>query len=130
MIVRSAKRLTGEIRLPGDKSISHRAVMLGSIAEGITRISNFATSADCASTMGCFRSLGVNIEQNGSNITVHGRGKMGLRKPSESLDCGNSGTTMRLMSGILAGQRFDSILDGDESLQSRPMKRVIDPLTA
>ena len=130
MIVRPGKRLTGEISLPGDKSISHRAVMLGSIAAGTTSISNFATSADCASTMGCFRSLGVNIEQIGTNVTIEGAGKRGLQKPRAALDCGNSGTTMRLMSGILAGQRFDSILTGDESLQSRPMKRVIDPLTS
>src|SRR6476620_11761408 len=130
MIVHRAKRLSGEIGLPGDKSISHRAVMIGSIARGVTRVSNFATSADCASTIGCFRSLGVNIEQNGSDVTFNGAGKYGLERPTGPLDCGNSGTTMRLMSGILAGQSFDSVLTGDESLRSRPMKRVIDPLTA
>ena len=92
--------------------------MLGSIAAGTTSISNFATSADCASTMGCFRSLGVNIEQIGTNVTIEGAGKHGLQKPRAALDCGNSGTTMRLMSGILAGQRFDSILTGDESLHA------------
>jgi len=116
--------------VPGDKSISHRAVMFGSIASGETRISNFAASADCRSTINCFRRLGILIEQNGSDVLVRGAGKRGLSEPSESLDCGNSGTTMRLMSGILAGQDFPSTLTGDESLQSRPMKRVIDPLSA
>ena len=130
MKISPAKRLLGEISLPGDKSISHRAVMIGSIAEGTTHITNFATSADCASTMDCFRSLGVAIDRDGTYVTVHGVGKFGLREPASPLDCGNSGTTMRLMSGILAGQKFDSVLTGDESLRSRPMKRVIDPLTA
>lgn len=130
MKVRSATKIKGEIRLPGDKSISHRSVMLGSIAEGTTRISNFATSADCASTIGCFRSLGVSIEADGTDLTIHGVGKRGLSAPSFPLDCGNSGTTMRLMSGILAGQTFNSVLTGDESLCSRPMKRVIEPLAA
>src|SRR5438270_1836387 len=130
MIVHRAKRLTGEITLPGDKSISHRAVMMGSIADGETRISNFATSADCASTIECFRGLAISIERDGSDVIVYGKGKNGLQKPDAPLDCGNSGTTMRLVAGILAGQPFDSILTGDESLRSRPMKRIIDPLTA
>ena len=104
--------------------------MMGSMAAGTTRISNFASSADCASTIGCFRSLGVSIERSGSEVTVHGVGKRGLREPRLPLDCGNSGTTIRLLSGILAGQAFDSVLTGDESLRSRPMKRIIDPLTA
>ncbi|HYJ91985.1 MAG TPA: hypothetical protein VEV84_11795, partial [Pyrinomonadaceae bacterium] len=129
MKISSAKFLKGEVRVPGDKSISHRAVMLGSIASGETQISNFATSSDCASTMKCFRELGVSIEPDGPNVTVRGVGKRGLHQPTGPLDCGNSGTTMRLMSGLLAGQRFESILTGDESLRSRPMKRVIDPLT-
>lgn len=129
MIVRPAKRITGEISLPGDKSISHRAVMLGSIADGTTRIRNFATSADCASTIECFTRLGVRIERSNSSVTIHGVGKRGLRPADSPLDCSNSGTTMRLLSGMLAGQSFDSVLTGDESLRSRPMKRVIDPLT-
>jgi 3-phosphoshikimate 1-carboxyvinyltransferase len=116
--------------LPGDKSISHRAVMFASIANGESRITNFATSADCASTIDCFRNLGVEIEQDDSNVRVIGKGKFGLSPSNAPLDCGNSGTTMRLMAGILAGQRFETVLTGDESLQSRPMKRVIDPLKA
>lgn len=130
MKLRPAERLIGEISLPGDKSISHRAVMIGSLAEGTTSITNFATSADCASTVACFEQLGVLIDRAETDVTVHGVGKHGLRAPDTPLDCGNSGTTMRLMSGILAGQPFDSVLTGDESLRSRPMKRVIDPLTA
>ena len=103
--------------------------MLASIANGESRIGNFATSADCASTIECFRQMGVHIDQNGSDLVVAGKGKRGLTAPPEPLDCGNSGTTMRLMSGVLAGQPFESILTGDESLRSRPMKRVIEPLT-
>jgi 3-phosphoshikimate 1-carboxyvinyltransferase len=129
MKVRPANKLNGEIMLPGDKSISHRAVMMGSIADGETRISNFATSADCSSTIECFRGLGISIERDRRDVIVHGKGKNGLQKPEAPLDCGNSGTTMRLVAGILAGQPFDSILTGDESLRSRPMKRIIDPLT-
>lgn len=129
MIIRPVRNLSGVIRLPGDKSISHRAAMFAAIAEGTSRISNFATSADCASTLECMRALGVPIEQEGSSVTVNGVGKTGLRKPVVPLDCGNSGTTMRLISGILAGQPFESTLTGDESLSRRPMKRIIGPLT-
>lgn len=127
--VSRVKNVTGTIKLPGDKSISHRAAMFASIAEGMSRISNFASSADCWSTVDCLRSLGVRIEGEGSEIVVHGVGKTGLREPSAPLDCGNSGTTMRLISGILAGQSFTSTLIGDESLSKRPMKRIIGPLT-
>ena len=102
--------------------------MLAAIAEGRTQIENFATSADCASTIECLRGIGVNIERVGTTVTVDGVGKNGFSRPSQPLDCGNSGTTMRLISGILAGQKFESILTGDESLQSRPMKRIIAPL--
>lgn len=102
--------------------------MFAAIAEGTTRIENFATSADCASTIECFRGLGVKIDRDGNTVTVAGVGKTGLLAPSKPLDCGNSGTTMRLISGILAGQNFESTLTGDDSLQSRPMKRVIAPL--
>ena len=115
--------------MPGDKSISHRAAMFAAIAEGATDIENFAESVDCASTLGCLSELGVGIERNGSKVTVNGAGKTGFIQPKTDLDCGNSGTTMRLMAGILAGQGFQSVLTGDESLQKRPMKRVIEPLS-
>jgi 3-phosphoshikimate 1-carboxyvinyltransferase len=129
MIIRPAKYLRGEVTLPGDKSISHRAAMIAAIAEGETRIDNFATSADCASTLECLRLLGVNIRREGATVWIQGVGRQGFKVPSEPLDCGNSGTTMRLMAGILAGQQFESVMTGDESLQKRPMKRIIDPLT-
>ena len=128
MKIRGAKSVSGKIMLPGDKSISHRAAMLASMAVGTTRIDNFATSADCASTLNCVESLGVQISRDGNTVFVDGVGKSGYSAPSVPLDCGNSGTTMRLISGILAGQNFESVLIGDESLQKRPMKRVIDPL--
>lgn len=127
--VNRALSVRGEVRLPGDKSISHRAAMLASIAVGDTRIENYAASADCASTLGCVTSLGVGIERHGRDVVVRGVGKDGLRPPSKALNCGNSGTTMRLLSGILAGQRFQTTLIGDESLQQRPMKRIIEPLS-
>ncbi|MGQ0542117.1 MAG: 3-phosphoshikimate 1-carboxyvinyltransferase [Blastocatellia bacterium] len=128
MKISPANRLKGEISLPGDKSISHRAAMISSMAEGTGRIMNFATSADCASTIKCLRLLGVEIEQRGKTVTVKGRGKQGFRKPSDLLDCGNSGTTMRLLAGILSGQEFESVLTGDESLSKRPMKRIVAPI--
>ncbi|GAA0281085.1 3-phosphoshikimate 1-carboxyvinyltransferase [Faecalicatena contorta] len=121
--------LKGEVTIPGDKSISHRCVMFGSIAKGITEIHNFLEGADCLATIDCFRKMGIDIRQSGDTITVHGKGLHGLSAPSEILDVGNSGTTTRLISGILAGQSFDSKLSGDESLNSRPMKRIIEPLT-
>lgn len=128
MKIKAATRLEGKIELPGDKSISHRAGMLASIAEGTTRITNFAASEDCASTLKCMESLGVKIERNGNDVTIEGRGKNGLQASPEPLDCGNSGTTIRLLSGILAGQSFSSTMIGDESLSGRPMKRIIGPL--
>lgn len=115
--------------LPGDKSISHRAAMLSALAEGDARIENFASSADCASTLDCLKKLGVEIRREDTTVYIKGIGKTGFKAPQENLDCGNSGTTMRLMAGILAGQNFDSVLVGDESLEKRPMKRVIEPLT-
>lgn len=124
-----ARSINGVVRLPGDKSISHRAAMLASIAEGETRIENYAASADCASTLGCMAALGVDVVADGNTVTIRGRGKFGLQRSVGPLDCGNSGTTMRLLSGILAGQPFETTLIGDESLQKRPMKRVIDPLS-
>ena len=121
--------LRGKVTVPGDKSISHRCIMFGSIAEGTTEIHNFLKGADCLATIRCFRALGIDIEENGSTVTVHGKGMHGLSAPGSNLDVGNSGTTTRLLSGILAGQPFESKLSGDESLNSRPMKRIMDPLT-
>ncbi|HTK38839.1 MAG TPA: 3-phosphoshikimate 1-carboxyvinyltransferase [Pyrinomonadaceae bacterium] len=128
MKVKTAKAVKGEIAPPGDKSISHRAAMFAAMAEGTMRIDNFATSADCASTISCLKVLGIEIEGSGLAFQLSGLGKKGFLPPRTALDCGNSGTTMRLMSGILAGQNFESTLTGDESLRSRPMKRIVDPL--
>ena len=114
--------------VPGDKSISHRAAMIAAIATGTSSIKNFATSADCASTLSCLRKLGVRIEQSDREVIIHGVGLNGLQAPGGDLDCGNSGTTMRLLAGILAGHDFVSTLTGDESLRSRPMQRIIEPL--
>jgi 3-phosphoshikimate 1-carboxyvinyltransferase len=126
--VHRASSLAGTVRLPGDKSISHRYAMLASLANGKSEIRNFASSRDCQSTLGCLRMLGAEIAGAGDNVTVNGRGLRGLRSPAGVLDAGNSGTTMRLLSGILAGQGFESTLTGDDSLCKRPMGRVIDPL--
>lgn len=120
--------MIGEIELPGDKSISHRAIMLGSISKGETTIENCLLSEDTISTIDCFRKMGVNIHQNKNKITVYGVGLRGLKKPDSILYCGNSGTTMRLISGILIGQNFSSVLQGDSSLNRRPMRRIILPL--
>lgn len=123
--------LKGKVTIPGDKSISHRCIMFGSIANGTTQIHNFLSGADCLATIRCFRELGIEIEVESdySSVIVHGKGLHGLSAPEKILDVGNSGTTTRLISGILAGQPFDSKLSGDESLNSRPMKRIIEPLT-
>jgi 3-phosphoshikimate 1-carboxyvinyltransferase len=121
--------LSGEIEVPGDKSISHRSVMFGSIATGETRITNFLPGADCLSTISCFRKLGVTIEEQNNEIIVYGKGFDGLVEPSDILDVGNSGTTIRLLMGILAGRPFYSSLVGDESIGRRPMTRVTNPLT-
>ncbi len=130
MKISPATSLSGTIALPGDKSISHRAAMFAAIAEGTTTITNFGSSVDCASTLACFAQMGVRSERDGSTVVVHGVGKHGLKESETPLDCGNSGTTVRLVSGILAGQEFDTTLIGDESLSRRPMKRVIAPLTS
>lgn len=123
--------LTGSIRVPGDKSISHRAIMLGAIADGITAVSGFLEGADAISTMEVFRALGVVIDgPRQGRVTVHGVGLRGLRGAQRALDCGNAGTAMRLLMGLLAGQRFESTLVGDESLARRPMRRVAEPLMA
>ncbi len=128
MKIKPARFLEGKLILPGDKSISHRAALLSAMATGDVRVENFATSADCASTLSCLKGLGVEIYKENSTVFVKGVGKKGFQKPPTALDCGNSGTTMRLLSGILAGQNFDSVLTGDESLSRRPMKRIIAPL--
>lgn len=120
--------LKGEVTIPGDKSISHRSIMLGSIALGTTEITHFLEGADCLSTIDCFRKMGVEIERKPSSILVHGKGLRGLNAPASTLNVGNSGTTTRLISGILSGQNFATTLSGDDSLNSRPMKRIMTPL--
>jgi 3-phosphoshikimate 1-carboxyvinyltransferase len=129
VVIRSARTLAGSLHLPGDKSISHRYAMLGAIAEGTTRVENFSTGADCASTLACLSALGVEWERDGSAVIIRGRGPL-LSSPLSPLDCGNSGSTMRMLSGILAGQDFTSVLVGDDSLSRRPMARIITPLRA
>lgn len=130
MEITPAKKLRGEVTIPGDKSISHRSVMFGAIAKGTTEIANFLQGADCLATIGCFQSMGIDIENTPDRILVHGRGLHGLTKPSGILNTGNSGTTTRLISGILAGQSFSTVLSGDESLNSRPMARIMEPLNS
>ena len=129
MVIQKIKKAVGQIKVPGDKSISHRAVMLGSLASGVTEISGFLKGADCLSTIDCFRKMGIDIDINGENVTVHGNGLRGLKKPDEMLYTGNSGTTTRLLCGILAGQNFDTSITGDVSIQKRPMGRVVKPLS-
>lgn len=126
---KTEKPLRGEITIPGDKSISHRSVMFGAISQGRTEITNFLQGQDCLSTISCFRKMGIEIENTSERILVHGRGLHGLTAPTEILDVGNSGTTTRLISGILAGQDFTSELTGDASIQKRPMGRIIKPLS-
>src|SRR6201997_1874823 len=125
-----ARNVRGSVQLPGDKSISHRYAMLAGIAEGPSRLENYSTGADCASTLGCMRSLGVAWERKDGNVVeVQGSG-LTLAAPVSPLDCGNSGSTMRMLSGIVAGQKFSSEMVGDDSLSRRPMARVIIPLTS
>ncbi|MFA9463234.1 MAG: 3-phosphoshikimate 1-carboxyvinyltransferase [Velocimicrobium sp.] len=127
---KKATSLKGELTIPGDKSISHRAIMLGSISKGITEVTNFLKGADCLSTISCFQKMGIQIKDNGNVIEIYGKGLYGLSTPSEVLDVGNSGTTARLMSGILSGQLFESTMNGDASIQRRPMNRIISPLSS
>jgi 3-phosphoshikimate 1-carboxyvinyltransferase len=141
-VIKPTKNLKGEIRIPGDKSISHRAVMIGSIADGETIVNNFLMSGDCLATIGCFKEMGIDIEirnlacrQAGPNseirtmnVIIKGNGLKGLKKPGKMLDVGNSGTTIRLISGILAGQNFETTITGDASIQKRPMRRIVEPL--
>ena len=127
VVVRPARNVAGNLRLPGDKSISHRYAMLAAISEGTTYLGNFSTGADCASTLACVQALGASVKRDGNSVSINGRGAK-LQSPSLPLDCGNSGSTMRMLSGILAGQAFTSELIGDESLSRRPMARIIAPL--
>lgn len=127
-VINPSKKMRGTIKVPGDKSISHRSVMLGSIASGDTRVSGFLTGEDCLSTIDCFKKLGIDIEVNGTDVIVHGKGLRGLSAPKDTLDVGNSGTTLRLMSGLLSAQPFTSHITGDSSIQKRPMGRVAVPL--
>lgn len=129
MKINKMRSVRGEITVPGDKSISHRAVMLGALADGTTHISGFLKGADCLSTIDCFRKMGIDIEVDENNVTVHGKGLHGLKKPSETLYTGNSGTTTRLLCGILSGQPFDTSVTGDASICKRPMGRVTKPLS-
>ena len=126
--VSPARSVAGSIELPGDKSISHRYAMIAAIAQGTTRIANFSTGADCHSTLGCVRALGIAAVEQGTEVVIHGQGLDGLRAPEGDLDAGNSGSTIRMLSGILAAQPFVSRIGGDESLSRRPMKRIMDPL--
>ena len=130
MELKHKAQLNGTISVPGDKSISHRAIMFGAVSEGITEVTNFLRGADCLSTIACFRNMGIEIEEKDGRVVVHGKGLYGLREPGGMLDVGNSGTTARLICGILAGQAFASSLSGDESIRQRPMKRILTPLCA
>ena len=128
MLFNKKTGLKGEITIPGDKSISHRSIMLGSLADGITEVHGFLNGADCISSMNCFRQMGIDITYDGQTVIIHGKGLHGLTKPNDTLDVGNSGTTTRLMSGILAAQDFRSRVTGDDSICRRPMKRIMTPL--
>jgi 3-phosphoshikimate 1-carboxyvinyltransferase len=128
MEIQKFRRLSGELMIPGDKSISHRAVMFGALSEGTTKITHFLEGADCLSTIECFRNMGIEIQRCADEVLVYGKGLHGLSAPKTTLDTGNSGTTTRLISGILAGQDFTCVLNGDASIQSRPMKRIMTPL--
>src|SRR5947208_8881599 len=123
-----ASRVSGEICLPGDKSVSHRYAMLASIAEGKSRIHNYSTGADCHSTLACVHALGIRADEQGTDITIHGGGLDGLKAPAIDLDAGNSGSTIRMLSGILAAQPFTTRISGDESLSRRPMERIMNPM--
>ncbi len=129
MIITQATNINKTIPIPGDKSISHRAIMLGSLAQGPTRVRNFLMGDDCLGTIHCFRQMGIQIDMDKNQpITIHGKGLHGLKKPTTPLDVGNSGTTIRILSGILSGQDFSSTISGDESIVERPMNRIILPL--
>ncbi|GFE60758.1 3-phosphoshikimate 1-carboxyvinyltransferase [Geobacter sp. AOG2] len=126
--IQPATSVKGEVTVPGDKSISHRSVMLGAIANGVTTVRGFLRGEDNMATMGAFRAMGVRIEDDGETVTIHGQGLHGLQEPTDIIDCGNSGTSIRLLTGLLAGQSFFSVVTGDQYLRKRPMKRVVEPL--
>jgi 3-phosphoshikimate 1-carboxyvinyltransferase len=128
-IIHPARTISGSLEVPGDKSISHRYAMLAALAEGPSEIAHFSAAADCRSTLDCMSRLGAKVESKDARVRITGAGLEGLRKSRRALDAGNSGTTMRLLAGILSGQEFFSTIDGDASLRRRPMRRVIDPLT-
>ncbi len=128
MVIKKISKANGSLKVPGDKSISHRAIMLGSLSDGTTEITGFLKGADCLSTIDCFRKMGIDINVNGENVTVRGNGLRGLKKPQDMLYTGNSGTTTRLLCGILSAQNFDTAITGDASIQKRPMGRVTKPL--
>lgn len=128
LVIKPVKRLNGEISVQGDKSISHRAVILGSIADGTTKVTNFLPSDDCIRTIKAFEAMGINIEMDRSTLKIHGKGLNGLTEPNDVMDMGNSGTSARLLCGLLSGQPFFSVMTGDNSLRRRPMKRVVEPL--
>ena len=128
IFVQPVDKLVGKTEIPGDKSISHRSIMLGALADGKTTVKHFLLSDDCLNTIECFKELGVNIEVTGDEVVIHGQGIDGLKEPNDILEVGNSGTTMRLMAGILAGQSFASVLTGDATIRRRPMARVTEPL--
>src|SRR4029077_3504357 len=127
--VTPARRLQGRIRVPGDKSISHRYALLAALSEGRSALRNYAPGGDCRTTLACLAALGVDVSTAGDTITLMGRGLRSFRSPAGPLDAGNSGTTMRMLTGVLAGQPFDSELSGPPSLPRRPMRRVIEPLS-
>ncbi len=129
MNITKVHALSGEMTVPGDKSISHRSVMFGALAKGTTTVQNFLQGADCLSSIACFKAMGINIENDGTQVLIHGKGLHGLSNPESILDAGNSGTTTRLISGILAAQPFTTTLTGDASIQKRPMGRIITPLS-
>ena len=126
--VQCAKAVRGEITVPGDKSISHRSIMFGSLATGVTKVTGFLRGEDALATLEAFRAMGITVEDDGETLIIHGKGLHGLSEPTDVLDCGNSGTSMRLLTGLLAGQSFFSVLSGDKYLRARPMKRVVAPL--
>jgi 3-phosphoshikimate 1-carboxyvinyltransferase len=128
MRIQPARRIRGRLRFPGDKSISHRAAIIAALAVGRSTLENYSTSEDCARTLRCLRTLGVMIEKEGPQVRVTGKGCNGFIEPRAPLDCGNSGSTMRMLAGVLAGQDFVSVLVGDDSLSARPMRRIIEPL--
>ncbi|PKM79073.1 MAG: 3-phosphoshikimate 1-carboxyvinyltransferase, partial [Firmicutes bacterium HGW-Firmicutes-13] len=128
LLIKPRHTIKGKLNVPGDKSISHRAVILGSLAEGETEVKGFLHGEDCFRTVECFRNLGINISIRREEVIIQGKGLEGLQEPEDVLDAGNSGTTARLLLGILAGQSFYSVITGDSSLRTRPMGRVVGPL--